>query len=135
MILTLDGEPVTGADDLIRLLTGDKIGRAVEIDVAAARQARVTITSGARSERLPDEKAGVTPRGGARARRATRRPNSAEDRAAVDHARREARAAATHDLVRRRGRPAVTASTGHCATNSADRERDAGMRELADGRA
>jgi len=33
MIVTLDGEPVTGADDLIRLLTGERIGRAVEIDV------------------------------------------------------------------------------------------------------
>ena len=33
MILTLDGAPVTGADDLIRLLAGDKIGRAVEIEV------------------------------------------------------------------------------------------------------
>ena len=33
MIVALDGEPVTGADDLIRLLTGERIGRAVEIDV------------------------------------------------------------------------------------------------------
>ena len=33
MIVTLDGVPVTGADDLIRLLTGERIGRAVEIDV------------------------------------------------------------------------------------------------------
>jgi S1-C subfamily serine protease len=33
MIVRLDGQPVTGADDLIRLLTGDKIGRMVEIDV------------------------------------------------------------------------------------------------------
>ena len=32
VILTLDGQPVTGADDLIRLLAGDKIGRQVEID-------------------------------------------------------------------------------------------------------
>jgi S1-C subfamily serine protease len=33
MIVRLDGEPVTGADDLIRLLTGERIGRMVEIDV------------------------------------------------------------------------------------------------------
>ena len=33
MIVTLGGEPVTGADDLIRLLTGDRIGNAVEINV------------------------------------------------------------------------------------------------------
>ncbi len=39
IILALDGAPVTGADDLIRLLTGEKIGRAVEIDVLAPRRA------------------------------------------------------------------------------------------------
>jgi S1-C subfamily serine protease len=33
IIVRLDGEPVTGADDLIRLLTGDRIGRAIDIDV------------------------------------------------------------------------------------------------------
>jgi S1-C subfamily serine protease len=33
MIVRLDGEPVTGADDLIRLLTGEKIGRMIEVDV------------------------------------------------------------------------------------------------------
>ena len=33
MIVRLDGQPVTGADDLIRLLTGERIGRTVEIDV------------------------------------------------------------------------------------------------------
>jgi S1-C subfamily serine protease len=33
IILALDGVSVTGADDLIRLLAGDKIGRTVEIDV------------------------------------------------------------------------------------------------------
>jgi S1-C subfamily serine protease len=32
IILTLDGAPVTGADDLIRMLAGDKIGRSVEIE-------------------------------------------------------------------------------------------------------
>ena len=33
MIVQLDGEPVTGADDLIRMLTGEKIGRMIEVDV------------------------------------------------------------------------------------------------------
>ncbi len=33
IILTLDGAPITGADVLIRMLAGDKIGRAVEIDL------------------------------------------------------------------------------------------------------
>jgi S1-C subfamily serine protease len=33
MIVKLDGEPVTGADDLIRLLTGERIGREIEIGV------------------------------------------------------------------------------------------------------
>jgi S1-C subfamily serine protease len=33
MIVTLDGRPVTGADDLIRLLTGERIGRSIEIAV------------------------------------------------------------------------------------------------------
>src|SRR5262249_44593127 len=32
LICALDGTPVTGADDLIRLLAGDKIGRPVEIE-------------------------------------------------------------------------------------------------------
>ncbi len=33
MIVSLDGQPVTGADDLIRLLTGERIGKAIEIKV------------------------------------------------------------------------------------------------------
>jgi S1-C subfamily serine protease len=33
MIVRLDREPVTGADDLIRVLTGEKIGRMIEVDV------------------------------------------------------------------------------------------------------
>jgi len=33
VILALDGTAVTGADDLIRLLAGDKIGHAVEIEI------------------------------------------------------------------------------------------------------
>jgi S1-C subfamily serine protease len=33
VLLALDGQAVTGADDLIRILTGDKIGRKVELDM------------------------------------------------------------------------------------------------------
>ena len=33
LIVRLDGEPVTGVDDLIRLLNADRIDRKVEIDV------------------------------------------------------------------------------------------------------
>ena len=33
VIVRLDGEPVTGVDDLIRLLNADRIGRAVTMDV------------------------------------------------------------------------------------------------------
>ena len=40
MIVRLDGEPVTGADDLIRLLTGERIGKPIEIDVLRLGKAR-----------------------------------------------------------------------------------------------
>jgi len=33
MIVALDGQPVTGADDLLRLLTGERIGKSIEIRV------------------------------------------------------------------------------------------------------
>jgi len=33
MIVALDGLPVTGADDLIRILTGERIGKRVEVEV------------------------------------------------------------------------------------------------------
>ncbi len=33
IVLAVDGHPVTGADDLVRLLTGDMIGRLVNVDV------------------------------------------------------------------------------------------------------
>ena len=41
IILSLDGTPITGGDDLIRALVGDKIGRTVEIDIlrGGSRQA------------------------------------------------------------------------------------------------
>jgi S1-C subfamily serine protease len=40
MIVALDGLPVTGADDLIRTLTGERIGRALEVDVLRRSQPR-----------------------------------------------------------------------------------------------
>jgi len=45
VLLALDGQPVTGADDLIRLLTGEKIGRGIDIDLLreGARK-RLTLT-------------------------------------------------------------------------------------------
>jgi S1-C subfamily serine protease len=50
IILALDGTPVIGADDLIRLLAGDKIGRKVEIE---------TLRNGNRQtlSLVPDERA------------------------------------------------------------------------------
>jgi S1-C subfamily serine protease len=33
IIVALDGETITGADDLVRALTGDKIGRSAALDV------------------------------------------------------------------------------------------------------
>jgi S1-C subfamily serine protease len=33
VILALDGVVITGADDLIRVLAGDKIGRTIELEV------------------------------------------------------------------------------------------------------
>ena len=41
MIVSLDGEPVTGADDLIRLLTGERIGRIIEVGVLRLGKPRV----------------------------------------------------------------------------------------------
>src|SRR6266852_5121586 len=40
VLLSLDGQAVTGADDLIRILTGEKIGRAVEIALLREGQRR-----------------------------------------------------------------------------------------------
>src|SRR6185295_20416613 len=36
IIVGLDGAPVTGADDLVRLLGGDRIGRTTEISIVSA---------------------------------------------------------------------------------------------------
>jgi S1-C subfamily serine protease len=50
IILALDGTAVTGADDLIRLLAGDKIGRTVEVEMLRnGDQRRVSV--------VPDERA------------------------------------------------------------------------------
>jgi S1-C subfamily serine protease len=52
IILTLDGTAVTGADDLIRLLAGDKIGRAVEIvTLRNGEPRRVSLVPGDRKQR------------------------------------------------------------------------------------
>jgi S1-C subfamily serine protease len=40
IIITLDGQPVTGADDLIRLLTADRIGREVTLEVVRRTERR-----------------------------------------------------------------------------------------------
>jgi S1-C subfamily serine protease len=45
LIVALDGTPITGADDLIRALTGERIGRAVEIEVLRmGKRRRFTVT-------------------------------------------------------------------------------------------
>ena len=45
VVLGIDGKPVTGSDDLIRTLTGDKIGRTVELDILReGKRLRVTVT-------------------------------------------------------------------------------------------
>jgi len=45
IILGLDGGPITGADDLIRALTGEKIGRSVTLDVLrGTERMRLTLT-------------------------------------------------------------------------------------------
>jgi S1-C subfamily serine protease len=52
VVLALDGQAVTGADDLIRLLTGEKIGRVIELEVLrdGARK-RLTLTPEERQRR------------------------------------------------------------------------------------
>ena len=50
-MVALDGLPVTGVDDLIRLLDGDRIGRAVTVDVLRLGRPRsVTVTPVERSK-------------------------------------------------------------------------------------
>ncbi|TMJ49682.1 MAG: PDZ domain-containing protein, partial [Alphaproteobacteria bacterium] len=49
LIVALDGAPITGADDLIRALTGERIGRAVEIEVLrTGKRRRFTLVPGER---------------------------------------------------------------------------------------
>jgi S1-C subfamily serine protease len=40
VVVRLDGEPVTGVDDLVRLLNAERIGRAVSVDVLRRGQLR-----------------------------------------------------------------------------------------------
>jgi len=52
IIVSLDGQPVTGADDLIRLLTGDKIGRKVVLErLRGSDRQRLTLTPQERPHR------------------------------------------------------------------------------------
>ncbi len=52
LIVALDGAAVTGADDLIRALTGERIGRAVEIDaLRIGKRRRFTLVPGEREAR------------------------------------------------------------------------------------
>jgi S1-C subfamily serine protease len=52
VILALDGTTVTGADDLIRLLAGDKIGRTVEVETLRnGERRRVSVVPGERAQR------------------------------------------------------------------------------------
>ena len=52
LIVALDGAPITGADDLIRALTGERIGRAVEIEVLrTGKRRRFTLMPGEREAR------------------------------------------------------------------------------------
>jgi S1-C subfamily serine protease len=45
IVITLDDQAVAGADDLIRLLTGEKIGRAMEVEfLRAGQRQRVVLT-------------------------------------------------------------------------------------------
>jgi S1-C subfamily serine protease len=43
IVLRLDGEIITGADDLIRALTGEKIGKSVALDVLRGLE-RLTVS-------------------------------------------------------------------------------------------
>ncbi len=56
IIVGLDGKPITGADDLVRALTGDKIGRDIALDVLRGTE-RLTMSlvprERAKKERKP----------------------------------------------------------------------------------
>jgi S1-C subfamily serine protease len=52
VLLSVGGQPVTGADDLIRLLTGDTIGRSVDLEVLREGvRRRLALTPGERLRR------------------------------------------------------------------------------------
>jgi S1-C subfamily serine protease len=51
VVVALDGEPVTGVDDLVRLLNGSRVGR--EVTVAALRQGELTTTTVRPTELTP----------------------------------------------------------------------------------
>jgi S1-C subfamily serine protease len=52
VLLGIDGKAITGSDDLIRLLTGDRIGRTVELDILREGQRlRVRVTPEERQPR------------------------------------------------------------------------------------
>jgi S1-C subfamily serine protease len=52
IVLAVDGQPVTGADDLIRILTGEKIGRVVEVELLRkGKRERVALTPEERPRR------------------------------------------------------------------------------------
>ncbi len=52
IVVSLDGIPVTGADDMIRLLNGDRIGRRIELLVVASGRLRtIEVTPGERAGR------------------------------------------------------------------------------------
>jgi S1-C subfamily serine protease len=54
VIIGLDGQPVTGADDLIRLLTAERVGREVTLDVLRRTERRVvTLTAEERRRATP----------------------------------------------------------------------------------
>jgi S1-C subfamily serine protease len=52
IVVRLDGQKVTGADDLIRLLTGERIARSVELELLRGTALRqLTLTPEERAER------------------------------------------------------------------------------------
>ena len=52
IIISLDGLPVTGADDMIRLLNGDRIGRSVELStISAGRLRTIRVMPAERADR------------------------------------------------------------------------------------
>ena len=51
MVVTLDGEPVTGVDHLVRLLNAERVGR--EVTVGALRQGELETTTVRPTELTP----------------------------------------------------------------------------------